>query len=102
MRPYVIEAPAMFVFHHANAFQVPAGSGSSSSKSSSIVSSSSSEKELLVLDTVGWADINFENSQHNLNTSYYKGEQVVAWGCMEFCGYTGVTLVLLEVTWPYI
>jgi hypothetical protein len=68
MRPYVIETPAMFVFHHANAFQVPSGNSSSSS--------SSSGKELLVLDTVGWADINFENSQHNLNTSYYKGKGV--------------------------
>lgn len=52
----------MFTFHHVNAFQVPA-------------SSSSNGRQHLVLDTVGWGEINFENSQHNLTTAYYKGEQ---------------------------
>jgi hypothetical protein len=68
----------MFTFHHVNAFQVPAGSSNCKSNGSS------SSHELLVLDTVGWDQISFESSQHNLSTEYYKGESYTL-GCNTMC-----------------
>lgn len=58
----------MFTFHHVNAFQVPAASSNGNG------SGNGSGRELLVLDTVGWNQISFESSQHNLSTEYYKGK----------------------------
>lgn len=49
----------MFIFHHVNAFQAPAGD---------------TGRQLLVLDTVGWDAISFESNQHNLSKDYYVGE----------------------------
>lgn len=71
----------MFTFHHVNAFQVPAPSGTNGSNGNGS-SNGSSGRQLLVLDTVGWDKISFENSQHNLTTEYYKGEPVGTDVCM--------------------
>ncbi len=49
----------MFIFHHVNAFQAPAGVPG---------------RQLLVLDTIGWDAISFERNQHNLGMDYYVGE----------------------------
>lgn len=61
-QPYVLETPDMFIFHHVNGFQAPAGDAG---------------QQLLVLDTVGWDAISFESSQHNLSTEYYVGEHLL-------------------------
>ncbi|KAI8470373.1 MAG: carotenoid oxygenase [Monoraphidium minutum] len=53
----VIEAPATFVFHHANAFQSTAEDG----------------RQLLTLDTVAWDTISFEYNQYTLSPEYYRG-----------------------------
>lgn len=49
----VLEAPASFSFHHANAYELPGNR--------------------LVLDTAAWEKVNFASSQHNLTTKYYEG-----------------------------
>jgi len=70
--PYVINAPPMFTFHHVNAYQVPAGGSSRTNGANG-----GSGKQLLVLDTVGWDEISFEDNQHNLTKDYYKGEAFI-------------------------
>lgn len=69
--PYVINAPPMFTFHHVNAYQVPAGGSNTTNGANG-----GSGKQLLVLDTVGWDEISFEHSQHNLTKDYYKGKSM--------------------------
>jgi all-trans-8'-apo-beta-carotenal 15,15'-oxygenase len=49
----VLEAPASFSFHHANAYELPG--------------------ERLVLDTAAWDKVSFASSQHNLTAKYYEG-----------------------------
>lgn len=55
--PRVIEAPATFVFHHANAFQSKSADGHT----------------LVTLDTVAWDTISFNANQYTLTPDYYKG-----------------------------
>ena len=78
-----MQAPAMFTFHHANAYQITVpptsssnGNGHEASTSAvSFPSTSVAGRELLVLDTVGWESISFDANQHNLSPAYYKGGQ---------------------------
>lgn len=77
----------MFTFHHVNAFQVPAPSVSNGN------GNGSSGRQLLVLDTVGWDKISFENSQHNLTTDYYKGKQGRLRACMQPLSCVFITCV---------
>ena len=60
--PRVAEAPAAFVFHHANAFQTATTTGADTSAST-----------FVTLDTVAWDTLSFENNQYTLTPDYYKG-----------------------------
>lgn len=55
--PRMVEAPAKFVFHHANAFQTETPDG----------------RRLVTLDTVAWDAITFETNQYTLTPLYYAG-----------------------------
>jgi hypothetical protein len=52
---YIMDAPPMFTFHHVNAFTT-AAPGSSNGNGSR-------RKQQLVLDTVAWDEVAFENNQ---------------------------------------
>jgi hypothetical protein len=56
---YIMDAPPMFTFHHVNAFTT-AAPGSSNGNGSS---NGSRRKQQLVLDTVAWDEVAFENNQ---------------------------------------
>lgn len=68
-KPYILEAPPMFTFHHANAFQVPASSADLNNSSGN----GCSKKQQFVLDTVAWDNVAFEANQYTITPDYYKG-----------------------------
>ncbi|KAF6256619.1 carotenoid oxygenase [Scenedesmus sp. NREL 46B-D3] len=68
---YIMDAPAMFTFHHVNAFTTTAPSNSSSNGDGN--GNGGRPKQQLVLDTVAWDEVAFENNQHNLTPAYYTG-----------------------------
>eukprot|EP00882_Tetradesmus_deserticola_P005777 GHRQ01006082.1.p1 GENE.GHRQ01006082.1~~GHRQ01006082.1.p1 ORF type:complete len:350 (+),score=137.95 GHRQ01006082.1:568-1617(+) len=62
---YIMDAPPMFTFHHVNAFTTAAPSSSDGN--------GSRRTQQLVLDTVAWDEVAFENNQYNLTPAYYSG-----------------------------
>jgi hypothetical protein len=53
----------MFTFHHVNAFTTSASSGTNGNGNGSSNGNGSRSKQQLVLDTVAWDEVAFENNQ---------------------------------------
>jgi hypothetical protein len=58
-----MDAPPMFTFHHVNAFTTSTPSSSNGNGNGNGSSSSKVGKRQLVLDTVAWDEVAFENNQ---------------------------------------
>lgn len=74
-KPYIMEAPPMFTFHHANAFQVSAAAhtNSSNGNGNGYSNGNGRRKQQFVLDTVAWDNVAFEANQYTITPDYYKG-----------------------------